>query len=98
MLRRLLSTGFLAQASSRRPWTTIGIWVAVFLIAAFLRASLFDGVITTEFAITNNPESSVGKQLMEEKLTGTKGPHAAVIARVLLAKLKKQPVQREYPL
>ncbi len=76
-----LSTESIARASSRRPWITIGIWVVVFLIAAFLRASLFEGVITTEFAITNDPESTVGKQLIEEKLTGPKGTNEVVIVQ-----------------
>ena len=76
-----LSTESIARASSRRPWTTIGIWVVLFFIAAFLRASLFGDVITTEFAITNNPESSVGKQLIEEKLTGPKGTNELVIVQ-----------------
>ena len=75
-----ISTESIARASSRRPWITIGIWVVVFLIAAFLRASLFEDVITTEFAITNDPESSVGKDLIEEKLTtGPKGTNEVVI-------------------
>ena len=74
-----LSTESIARASSRRPLITIGIWVVVFLIAAFLRASLFEGVITTEFAITNNPESHVGNKLIEENLTGTKGTNEVVI-------------------
>ena len=74
-----LSTESIARASSRRPWVTIGIWIVVFIIAAFLRASLFEDVITTEFAITNDPESQVGKQLIEEKLTGPKGTNELVI-------------------
>ena len=73
------STEALARASSRRPWITIGIWVGFFLIAMFLRATLFEDVITTEFAITNDPESRVGTQLIEEKLTGTKGTNEVVI-------------------
>ena len=74
-----LSTESIARASSRRPWITIGIWVVVFVIAAFLRASLFEDVITVEFAITNDPESSVGTQLIEDKLTGPKGTNEVVI-------------------
>jgi RND superfamily putative drug exporter len=53
----------------------------VFLIAAFLQATLFEDVITTEFEITNNPESSVGKKLIEEKLTGPKGTNEVVIVQ-----------------
>ena len=74
-----LSTESIARASSRRPWTTIGIWVVVFIIALLLRFSLFEDVITTEFAITNDPESVVGKDLIEEKLTGPKGTNEVVI-------------------
>ena len=75
-----LSTEAIARASSRRPWITIGIWVAVFVIALILRISLFEDVITTEFAITNDPESVVGKDLIEEKLTtGPKGTNEVVI-------------------
>ncbi len=76
-----LSTESIARASSRRPWITIGIWVVLFFIAAFLRATLFADVITTEFAITNDPESSVGKQLIEAKLTGPKGTNEIVIVQ-----------------
>ena len=75
-----LSTESIARASSRRPWTTVGIWVVVFIIALILRVSLFEDVITTEFAITNGPESVVGKDLIEERLTtGPKGTNEVVI-------------------
>ena len=74
-----LSTEAIARASSRRPWITIGIWVVVFIISIFLRITLFADGITTEFAITNNPESSVGKELIEDKLTGPKGTNEVVI-------------------
>ncbi len=76
-----LSTESIARASSRRPWITIGIWIVVFLIAGFLRASLFEDVITTEFAITNDPESVVANELIEEKLTGPKGTNEVVIVQ-----------------
>ena len=76
-----LSTESIARASSRRPWTTIAVWVVLFVVAIFLRASLFADVITTEFAITNDPESSVGKMLIEEKLTGPKGTNELVIVQ-----------------
>ena len=75
-----ISTESIARASSRRPLRTIGIWVVFFVIAMFLRASLFEDVITTEFAITNDPESAVGNELIEEKLmTGPKGTNEVVI-------------------
>lgn len=76
-----LSTESIARASSRRPWITVGIWVVVFILAVFLRASLFEDVITTEFAMTNDPESAVGKDLIEEKLTGPKGTNELVLVQ-----------------
>ena len=74
-----LSTEAIARASSRRPWLTIGIWILLFVIAAFLRATLFDDVITTKFEPTNNPESKIGDNLLEERLTGPKGTNEVVI-------------------
>ena len=76
-----LSTESIARASSRKPWVTIGIWVLVFIIAAMLRASLFEDAITTEFAITNNPESEVANQLIENRLTGPRGTNEVVIVQ-----------------
>ncbi|PKB72758.1 MAG: hypothetical protein BZY75_05385 [SAR202 cluster bacterium Io17-Chloro-G7] len=74
-----LSTESIARASSRRPWITVGIWVVLFVIAVLLRGSLLEDAITTEFAITNNPEGVVGKELIEEKLTGPKGTNEVII-------------------
>ena len=74
-----LSTESIARATSRRPWTTVGIWALVFVVALILRGTLFEGVLTTEFAITNDPESQVGKQLIEDNLTGPKGTNEVVI-------------------
>ena len=76
-----LSTEAFARRSARRPWITIGIWVVVFIIAVFLRATLFDDVITTKFEPTNSPESKVGDRLLEEHLTGPKGTNEVVVVQ-----------------
>ena len=76
-----LSTESIARASSRRPLVTVGIWVLVFVIAVFLRANLFEDAITNEFVMTNNPESQIANDLIEEKLTGTRGTNEVVIVQ-----------------
>ena len=74
-----LSTEGLARASSRRPWTTIGIWVLVFVIALVLVVSFLEDGLTTEFNPTNNPESKRGDDLLEERLRSPTGTNEVVI-------------------
>ncbi len=69
----------LALRSARRPWITIGIWALVIIISLGLRATLFDDAISTEFAFTNNPDSKVADELLEERLFGPKGTNEVVI-------------------
>ena len=52
-----LSTKALASASARHPWTTIGAWIAVMVLAILTIAMLLGDSLTTEGAPTNNPES-----------------------------------------
>ena len=61
-----LSTETVARRSARRPWTTIGIWVLVFVVAIGLNATLFEDVVTTQFVFTNTPESQRGVDLIED--------------------------------
>lgn len=53
----------LARASARRPLVVVGLWVALFFIGAFL-ASGIDDVLTTEFTVTNEPDSVKADQLL----------------------------------
>ena len=52
-----LSTESIAWATSRRPWITIGIWIAIFVVAVLLVASLLEDGLTTKFVFTGNPEA-----------------------------------------
>jgi RND superfamily putative drug exporter len=55
----------LARASSRRPWTTVGIW-AVILVAGFVAMStLLSPALTNDFDFTNNPEAIRAQKLLE---------------------------------
>ena len=52
-----LSTGYVAAASARHAWRTIGAWVIVVVLAVAAIATLLGGSLTTDGAPTNNPES-----------------------------------------
>lgn len=59
------STARLAQISARRPWWTVGAWLAAILLSIAIMASL--GLKTaTEFTFTNNPDAQAGATLLED--------------------------------
>ena len=68
----------LARASARRPLVVIGLWVSLFLIGGFLASGISD-VLTTEFTVTNEPESVRADQLLEERLRGPEQARELVI-------------------
>ncbi len=64
-MKSFFSTSGLAQASARRPWWTIGAWVAVLVLAVVIMIT--PGLkTTTEFTFTNDPESQAGANVLEE--------------------------------
>ena len=69
----------IARLSARRPWTTIGVWIVVLIIAMGLRVTLFERGVTAEFDFTNEPESKRGDNLLEQRLRGPKGTNEVVI-------------------
>ncbi|MEX0682826.1 MAG: MMPL family transporter [Dehalococcoidia bacterium] len=64
-MRLDLSTESFAAASARHPWTVIGIWIGIFAVAIFLIATLLSDALTTEIALTNNPESQRADDILE---------------------------------
>ena len=61
----------LARSSSRHPWRTIVIWVAILAGSfALIAAGLFGDALTNGIAFTNEPESVQAQQLIEERLRG----------------------------
>ena len=76
-----LSTAAIARASSRRPWTVIGICAVVLAIALFLISSLLSDGLTTRFSFTNDPEFQRGMDLLEERLRGPSGSNEVVIVQ-----------------
>ncbi len=62
-------TEILARASARRPWLVVAAWV-VLVAAGGLFARGIGDVLTTEFVLTNSPESAQADDLIEERLRG----------------------------
>ncbi len=56
----------LAQASARKPWRTIAIWVVLLIGAGVLSSQLLGDALTTSIEFTNQPESITALELVEE--------------------------------
>ena len=64
-MKSFFSTAGLAQASSCRPWWTIGFWIVAIVLSFVVMGTL--GVRTTsEINFINNPEAQAGLTLLEE--------------------------------
>jgi len=61
-------TETLARACARRPWLTVGIWIAAMALAVFSMITLLGGALVTDARPTNDPESIVAMDLMNERL------------------------------
>jgi putative drug exporter of the RND superfamily len=55
----------LAQASSRHPWRTVGIWVVLLIAGVASAATLLGQALTTDFDFTNSPEAKSAQQILE---------------------------------
>ena len=64
----LSMTGRIARGAGRRPWITIGAWMAVLVAAVVLTVALLGDALTTEDALTNNPEGVRADNLLQERL------------------------------
>ena len=62
-----LSTESLALSSARRPWFTVGIWVAVLVLAIVVIAAFLESAMTTDDYFTNQPESVRARELMRDR-------------------------------
>ncbi|MDQ4144682.1 MAG: MMPL family transporter [Actinomycetota bacterium] len=63
-----LSPESLAQASSRHPWRTVGVWVGLMVLAIGLSGTMLPGVLTTDAQFTNKPEAVRAADLIEDRL------------------------------
>ena len=62
-----MSPRSLARASSRRPWRVIAVWVVALFVAGGVISSLLADALTTDVALTNQPEAKRAQDLMEER-------------------------------
>ena len=62
----------LARLSAQRPWVTIGVWVALVVIAIVLVQALLGSATTTEFRLAGRYESERAAALLEDRLRGPK--------------------------
>ncbi len=61
----------IARASSRHPWRTIGVWVAILVGSMTLISSgLFTDALTNGIDFTNQPESKEAAELVQDRLRG----------------------------
>ena len=76
-----LSTRSLASASARHPWRTVLVWAGIIAVAIGLNAALLEDGLTTEFAFSNDPESTRGARLLEDRLRGPRPINEIIIVR-----------------
>lgn len=76
-----LSPQSLARSSSRHPWRTVGIWLALMAAAGVASGSLLGSATTTDVQMTNDPEADQAEELLEERLTGPERDTEIVIVR-----------------
>ena len=57
----------LAGAYTRRPWLTVGAWVAVLVLAIVVIVALLESALTTDDYFTNKPESVRARELLRDR-------------------------------
>ncbi len=70
----------LARASAGRPWLVIGAWVVLVAGGAYFALGISD-VLTTDFNLTNRPESALADDLIEERMRGPERAEEFVIVQ-----------------
>ncbi|MGH2751899.1 MAG: MMPL family transporter [Actinomycetota bacterium] len=63
----MFSTQALARRSARRPWVTIGLWVAAIAVAGWVSSQYLSDALTTSADFTNSPEAKQAAELMESR-------------------------------
>jgi RND superfamily putative drug exporter len=71
----------LARAASRRPWRTIGAWIAAVVVSFVCIGALLASSLETEFGLTNNPESERAEALIADRIGDPDEVEELVIVR-----------------
>ena len=77
---RFSPAGF-ARLSARRPWTVVGVWIGMLVIAGVLAATSLGDVLTTEISFTNEPDSLAGFNLLDERMDAGQAIGETVVVR-----------------
>ena len=81
-------TELLARVSARRPWATIGAWVALMIIASALNVNLLESATTTEFRLAGSFESERASALLAERL-----PESQAITEIVVVQSESLTVE-----
>ena len=72
----------LARTSALHPWRTIGVWAALIALAVLAVGTLLGGGLTSDIKFrADKPDSIVGQELLEQRLTGPRQITDFVIVR-----------------
>ena len=72
----------LARTSALHPWRTIGVWTALIVLAVLAVGSLLGSGLTSDMKFrAAKPDSLVGQELLEQRLTGPRPITDFVIVR-----------------
>ena len=76
-----LSTTTLAHGSARRPWLTLALWGAALVAAGAIIALVLPGTLTAQYSFLGDPDSQVGRDLLQERLGTPQKANEVVIVR-----------------
>jgi uncharacterized membrane protein YdfJ with MMPL/SSD domain len=62
-----MSPESVARASSRHPWRTLAVWLAVIVGSGALSSALLSGVLNQDIAFTNKPESVKAQDVLDAR-------------------------------
>jgi RND superfamily putative drug exporter len=69
----------LARASARKPKKTLLLWVIAVVVGLFVASHLLFPNLTTSFSVLNNPDSTKGNDLLEERLRGERHANDIIV-------------------
>ena len=75
------SSTALARASARHPWRTMGIWGLVLVAAVAVIALVLPGTLTSQYTFMGDPDSQVGRDLLQDGLDMPPKANEVVIVR-----------------
>ena len=71
----------LAELATRRPGGVLAAWGVIVLVSMLLIGALLPTAVTSDSALTNNPESSRAKDLIDARLPGQNAVDEVIQAR-----------------